>query len=196
MKLIKITGLFFGLSLLVACVTINIYFPAAQAEEAAERIVDDILGEKQPGDDKGAALEPRKEHQFIAGLLNFLIPTAAAAQPDFNVNTPGIRSLQAAMKKRNSSLTKHYSSGAIGFTRDALITLRDPSAVPLKERNRVKKLVAADNRDRNGLYQAIADANGHPEWEPEVRATFARTWAQKAAKGWWYQTTGGQWRQR
>ncbi len=36
--------LFSMLLTLTACVTINVYFPAAQAEAAAERIVDDILG--------------------------------------------------------------------------------------------------------------------------------------------------------
>ncbi|MCB1763817.1 MAG: DUF1318 domain-containing protein, partial [Gammaproteobacteria bacterium] len=39
-------------------------------------------------------------------------------------------------------------------------------------------------------------ANGHPEWESDVRATFARTWSQKAEKGWWYQPTPGNWKQR
>ena len=196
MKLLKLTLLLFSLTLLVACVTINIYFPAAQAEEAAERIVDDILGEKAPSDDKDARLEIRDEERFALALLNFLVPAAEAAQPDFNVNTPKIRSLQASMKKRNSSLSRYYGSGAIGFTKDALISLRAPSAVPLKERNRAKQLVSEDNRDRNALYQAIADANGHPEWEPQVRATFARTWADKAAKGWWYQDSKGRWKQK
>ena len=32
----------FGLMVLSACVTINIYFPAAAAEKAADRIIDEV----------------------------------------------------------------------------------------------------------------------------------------------------------
>lgn len=34
--------------LLAACVTINIYFPAAEAEKAADRIIDEVLQVKKP----------------------------------------------------------------------------------------------------------------------------------------------------
>ena len=80
--------------------------------------------------------------------------------------------------------------------RDALIALHDAGAIPLKERNKVKKLISAENKDRQALYKAIASANGHPEWEPDVRGTFARTWVAKAAKGSWYQKSNGGWKQK
>jgi hypothetical protein len=43
------------------------------------------------------------------------------------------------------------------------------------------------------MYREIARANGHPEWEEEIRATFAQRWVQKAAPGWWYQNQSGAW---
>lgn len=47
--------------LLAACVTINIYFPAAAAEKAADRIIDEVWQLKQNGDaargDKPAAAQ-------------------------------------------------------------------------------------------------------------------------------------------
>ena len=188
------------LFLFTACVTINIYFPAAQAEEAAERIVDDILGNKgvAPADpDKGAALEQSIFRYMASGVLDFLIPAAQAAdQPDFNVNTPEIRKLQASMKKRNKSLLPHYESGGIGFTSDALVGTHDSSSIPLRDRNKVKKLLAAENKDRESLYQAIANANGHPEWETDVRNTFAKKWVERASAGWWYQTSKKNWKQK
>jgi uncharacterized protein YdbL (DUF1318 family) len=141
-------------------------------------------------------LLPRTQRSLAGLVLDFLVPGAQAATPDFNVDTPKIRSIQASMKKRHQSLIPYYASGAIGYTKDALVGIRDASAIPLKERNRVKKLVAGDNSDRNALYQAIADANGHPEWEPEVRATFAEKWVQKAESGWWYQDSAGSWEQK
>lgn len=201
MKAFKTPVLLASLLLLAACVTINIYFPSAQAEEAAERIVDDILGtqkqDKNPIDeDKGARLEPAVEASFANQLLELIIPSAQAAQPNFNINTPGIRKLQASMKKRNNSLKRYYATGGIGFTKNALVSIHDASVIPLKERNKAKKLVSAENKDRNALYKAIAKANGHPEWEADVRTTFARTWVQKASAGWWYQTSKGKWKKR
>jgi hypothetical protein len=200
MKVARITGLFATLMLLAACVTINIYFPAAEADEAAEKIVKDILGKDEqpvpPAEDKGVMVPQRTERSFVGLALDFFIPSAQAATPDFNVDTPKIRGIQASMRKRHRSLTPYYASGAIGYSRNALLRIRDASAVPLKERNRMKKLVAADNKDRNALYKAIANANGHPEWEPEVRATFAKKWVQEAHSGWWYQDGSGNWKQK
>lgn len=201
MKVMKISGLFGLLLLLAACVTINIYFPAAQAEEAAERIVDDILGKpdsdtEKKADKKGAALQQPLYHQLANQALDFFIPSAQAAQPDFNASSPAVRKLQASMKKRNGALASHYKSGAVGFTRDAMIAIRDAGAISLKERNKVQGLVRAENKDRSDLYRAIAAANGHPEWEPEIRSTFARTWVDKASRGWWYQNAKGAWVQK
>ncbi|MES9935149.1 MAG: YdbL family protein [Sedimenticola sp.] len=201
--MIKLSTAVATLLILAACVTINIYFPAAQAEEAAEKIVDEILGEDaddksgEKADDNSASLgSDLQTYRIASAVVDFFIPQAQAAQPDFNVNTPAIRKLRASMKSRHRSLAPYYKSGAIGFTRDALVAVHKASAISLKDRNKVKKLVAAENRDRNALYQSIAEANGHPEWEPDVRAVFAKTWAREAGKGWWYQNTRGQWKQK
>ena len=40
------------------CITINIYFPAAAAEKAADRIIDDVLGGGKSGADAPAAPAP------------------------------------------------------------------------------------------------------------------------------------------
>ena len=190
-----------ALLLLTACVTINIYFPAAQAREAAEKIVDDILGDeaKPPvpaKDDQSMQFTPI--HQgYALNLLGWFIPTAEAASvPQFDADTPAIRKLQAAMKQRHSQLKPFYENGAIGFTQDALVGIRELSAVPLKQRGELKNLLEAENKDRNQLYQEIARANGHPEWEKDVRTTFSNTWISGAAKGWWYQNAKGTWVQK
>ncbi len=200
MRIFKFTGAVATLLLLAACVTINIYFPAAQAEEAAKEIVEDILDKANdsvtPSTDKGASLETQGSRSLGALILDAIIPTAQAAEPDFNVNTAGIRKIRASMKKRNKSLSAFYESGAVGFTKNALVAIRDQKAVPLKQRNTVNKLVSAENHDRENLYQSIADANGHPEWEPDVRAVFAKTWIREARKGWWYQNSKGKWQQK
>jgi uncharacterized protein YdbL (DUF1318 family) len=196
----KSTKLLFVATLLVltACVTINIYFPAVEAKEAAEKIVDDILGDEAPQqapgeDDQSMELRPIKQ-RYAMSLLDILIPPAeAAGMGKFSADTPAVRKLQATMKKRHGQLKAFYKSGAIGFTRDAQVGIRDLKVVPLKQRGQLKNLVSAENEDRNALYKEIARANGHPEWEKDVRETFAKTWIDNAAKGWWYQNAKGAW---
>jgi uncharacterized protein YdbL (DUF1318 family) len=188
--------------LVAACVTINVYFPAAAAEQAADKIIDDIWGPQgQPPakDDKRSALPKQAGGVLLAAadsVLNLLVPTAEAAQADLNVSTPAIRQLTQSMEERHARLKKYYDSGAVGLTRDGLVEVRDQNLVPLPERNSVRKLVADENADRANLYREIATANGHPEWEMDIRTTFAERWSSKAAAGWYYQDKDGNWKRK
>lgn len=186
---------------LSACVTINVYFPAAQAEQVADQITTRVLG----GDQAPAPALPDQQPQsnyvepgersFAAMLLDWIVPSAHAAQK-FTANTPEARKLEASMSARIGQLKPYFKSGAIGFTNNALVGIRDNNAIPLKERSRVRNAVDAENRDRNALYREIANANGHPEWEKDIRAQFSKSWVKAAPKGWWYQTAGGSWKQK
>ena len=189
---------------LTACVTINIYFPAAAAEEAARTIVRDVLKSEQSepaapptkeGERQSQRTQPNPLLVAFGVVLEQLIPQAQAAQADIDINTPAIRAIRSSMQSRQASLAPFYNSGAIGFDSNGSVAVRDLAAAPLKDRNRLKKLVADENADRSRLYKEIARANGHPEWEGDVRATFAKVWAQEALPGYWYQA-GGSWRQR
>lgn len=189
--------------LLVACVTVNIYFPAAAAEQAADQIIEDVWG-TQPEDSPPAAGPAQgwlhTTHQPLVSwnnsLLNLLIPSAQAQSANINIATPAINTLKNAMAARHNRLEAYYQSGAVGLTNDGLITVRDLNAVPLPERNLVNQLVAEENRDRTALYREIAKANNQPQWEPDIRATFARRWIDNARSGWWYQDGSGAWRQK
>ena len=117
------------------------------------------------------------------------------AEADLEINTPGVAAIQQSMQARHAQLAPLYGSGAVGIAANGLVTLRDAAAVPLAARQGVNALVAAENQDRNALYKEIARANGHPEWEAEIRSTFAQRWIQRAQPGWWVQAGGG-WRQK
>jgi uncharacterized protein YdbL (DUF1318 family) len=185
-----------------ACVTINVYFPAAAAEQAADQIIDKVTS----GADAAAAPAPpprtaidRAPILMLAGaVLERLVPAAHAQQSaDLDISSPEIRAITASMQARFAQLEKFFSSGAVGLTANGLIEIRDPNAAALAERALVKGLVAEDNRDRNALYAAIARANGHPEWESDIRGTFARRWVERGAQpGWFYQDGSGNWRQK
>ena len=199
MKILRLPVAMTLLLFLAACVTINVYFPAEAAEKAADRIIRDVYGE--PSLETETPMEPQSSIQSrewpSAGmvLLNWFV-TPAQAKADISVNTPAIQQLQASMEKRHKQLAPYYKSGAVGMTRDGEVTLRDQKLVPLKDRNAVKSLLSKENDDRSALYREIASANGHPEWEPEIRNTFAKRWVSNAPSGWWYMNTQGAWVQK
>jgi len=184
---------------LAACVTINVYFPAAAAERAAEEFVGDVLAEPRKD---GGLWDTRQVPGNTAWLavytvIDFLVPSAQAQQAEIDINTPQINAIKARMAERQrQSLAPLFDAGAIGFTADGLVTIRDRAAVPLSERRNIETLVADENRDRKAVYREIAVANGHPEWEGDIQDTFAREWVKNARPGWYYQDSGGAWRQK
>ena len=192
--------------LLSACVTINVYFPAAEAKEAAKVFVEKVINEAeaakpQGGADSGGGMAyraPRRGFQLASfdPLMLLGISTAYAQTPDFNIQTPAIAAIQSRMERRfDSQLRAHFDSGALGFTEDGLVVVRDAAALALKDRVPVNTAVADENRDRKAVYREIAVANGHPEWEGQIRSVFAKQWVDSARAGWWYQR-GGAWKQK
>ena len=181
---------------LVSCVTINIYFPAAAVEKAAEQIVDEIrsnngnqpeqpMPEKSPVDEKGGQQGFR---------IDFVRSADAAQKLDINVSTSTIRGLKKSMKKRFPKLVDVYQRGFIGEGTDGLLHLRQKDKLSLKKRARLTKLVAAENADRQALYEEIVRANRlGADAAPKVAAVFARTFRDKARKGWWIQDDDGNW---
>ena len=196
------------LCLLAACVTVNVYFPAAAAEQAADRIIDTVTS--QPGGAKSnettpaktppnSRLTPTGEQPVLlaaaGALLNLLIPAAEAqASPNLDVSDPQIRAVTASMQQRFGDLKKYFDAGVIGLTADGQVAVRDQNSIALADRAVVTRLVTEDNRDRATLYAELAKANKHPEWEPDIRRTFARRWVERGAQpGWYYQDAGGNW---
>ena len=178
-----------------ACVTINVYFPAAEAREAAREFVEDVIDDPanappDNGSDGGMAL------RFDPWMLLGIAPAHAQAQPDITIETPAIQALKAKMEARFADLRPHFTSGALGFTNDGLVVVRDAAKLDLRSRVSVNELVADDNRDRRAVYREIAVANGHPEWEAQIRSVFSQQWIASARSGWWYQTAGGSWQQK
>jgi len=187
------------LFVLAACVTINVYFPAAAAERAAEKFVDDVLGEPP---EEGSLFKPLDLNGHSAlyamvGLLDLLVDDAQAQQAEIEINTPQINAIKQRMAERQkTTLNSLFDAGAIGFGSDGLIFIRDRGAVSLSERRTLESVVADENRDRRAVYREIAIANGHPEWEQDIQDTFAKEWVRNARKGWFYQDSSGAWRQK
>ncbi|MEM7467961.1 MAG: DUF1318 domain-containing protein [Pseudomonadota bacterium] len=188
-----------------ACVTVNVYFPESAAQRAADIFIRDVYGDDAnaaPPNGTDAAAPPQSYqldqnwfYQSLAFMGDILIPPAAAQSPDINIQTPAINSLKNSMAGRHQKLKSGYANGAVGMASNGLLVLRDPKAVPLQQRNQIKQLIVQENKERNKLYGEVAKANGHPEWEKEIRAIFAQRWVGNAPAGWWFET-GGAWKQK
>jgi uncharacterized protein len=182
-----------------ACVTINVYFPEAAAERAADRIIDKVRGEPV---DSGASLSiptSLSEPVMVAAsrqFVTFFVADAnAQGNVDFDKPSPEKTALENSLANRFRQLKPFYDSGAIGMNDSGTIEIRDRNLVPLKDRNALLQLVNAQNKDWDALYTEIARVNGHPEWVDSIRRTFASRWVAKADSGWWYKEQGT-WKQK
>ncbi|WP_281839975.1 YdbL family protein [Cardiobacterium hominis] len=191
---------------IVSCVTVNIYFPAAAAEKAADQIILDVwhqqggaaeatkaattppAAKNSGAKNEHSALDPRR---IVVAALSAISGEAHAQNVDFNASSPQIEQIKARMASRFGELRPFLDSGAIGLTADGLIAVHDANAASLADRARMNQLVSAENKDRKALYQAIADANNQPSWAGQIQKTFAERWISQAQSGWWYQSGGG-----
>jgi uncharacterized protein len=189
--------------LVAACVTINVYFPAAAADKAADQFINDVTkgsGTTAPPTGRFVPAQYEEPNMLLAAtgrVLYALIPAAHAQDADLTVNTPAVARIKQSMAGRFGDLEKFFASGAVGLTKDGMIDVRDLNAVALPDRATVKRLVSEDNADRAQLYTEIAKANNHPEWEGDIKKSFARRWVATGAKpGWYYQDDSGAWKQK
>jgi uncharacterized protein YdbL (DUF1318 family) len=190
-----VAGLFAPAFFTMACVTVNIYFPAPEVREAAEKIVDETWGgATPPAPGKQSSLAGRL---LLAAACVVSPREAEAADVNVDVSTAAIRALKDGMKQRAAELKPQLASGSVGIGKDGLLVVRDAAALDLASKARVKRLVDAENKDREELYKEIASANNFgAERVADIRTIFAQTWKDKAEPGWWIQSAAGAWSQK
>ena len=91
--------------LMVSCVTVNIYFPAAAIQKAADQIVDDVRKAPEQKPEQNPDQKPEPSPDKSSGLLwlhmvGVGVSEAQAAAVDLNVSTPAIRALKASIANR------------------------------------------------------------------------------------------------
>ena len=177
-------SIFLALFFYSACVTVNIYFPAAAVERAADQIVKETWG--------GAADPAKNVTPPQSGIPNSpsqtlsfsLIGVAHAQEPDINVSNPAIRALKDSIKQRSEAIKPYMDRGNVGIAQDGLLAVRNTDGLSLKERAEITQWVHAENRDRESLYAEIAKANNiASESIPKIKSIFARSWIDQARAG-------------
>ena len=179
-----------------ACVTVNIYFPAAAIQKAADEIVDDVRGTKD-----GVPQPEQKKDDKRSGIIDsikYLVgPREAHAQINIEVSTPAIRSLKQAMKDNYPQLKNFYDKGAIGENNMGLLEQRDAGGLNLKEKADLNRVMGTENNNRAALYNEIMRANKlGSDSLPKIQRIFANSWRDKSQPGWWIQNDGGGWQKK
>src|SRR5262245_3274738 len=152
-----------GAAILAACVTINVYFPAAAVKELSNQIEDEVqkkAAEAKPaagaageGAAPGAAKPSpspaplRGEVQLFDALLRGAPAYAQAgevAAPE--VSSPAIRKIIDARAARAGALDQYKGQGVVGENNRALVEARNlESIADLKARADVQRLIKAEN---------------------------------------------------
>ncbi len=193
----KFSFLSFSMIIFIAsCVTVNIYFPAAAVQKAADEIVEDVRKMEQKEEQKP------EEKQNIKGLYDELKkfcwgPTEAHAQIDIDVSTPAIRALKDSMKQRFPLLKPFYDKGNIGESNMGLLETKELTGLNLKEKADLSRLIDQENKERRDLYTEIMKANKFgPDVLPQIQKIFANSWREKSQPGWWIQNDEGDWEKK
>jgi uncharacterized protein YdbL (DUF1318 family) len=180
-----------------ACVTVNIYFPAAAVERAADQIVKETWG--GPGEPTKEVPKPQSRSLFSPTRIVSVtfVGDAYAQEADINVSNPAIRALKESIRARSDAIKPFMDRGNVGIGRDGLLTNRSTDGLNLKERAEIKQLVDAENSDREALYAEIAKANGiAKENISKIKSIFAKSWIEQARPGWWIQDGQGNWQKK
>jgi len=156
-RIIKAASLI-AVFLIVSCVTVNIYFPAAEVQKAADKIVDDVR--TKGSEAVPETPPPQAPSSRLDVMSSFLVGTSQAfAQMNIDVSTPAIRGIKESIKGRFPQLKPFYDRGAIGENNSGLLEAKDTSILNLQERSQINRLIDQENRDRSALYREIAAAN-------------------------------------
>jgi hypothetical protein len=144
----------FVTSWIVACVTINIYFPAEKVESVAGEIVDDIRerrgGEEDPTKKEGSSSLRESVFAFFC--------SDAMAEEVTTVSNPTIRELKKKMKSRYAQMKPYYKKAMLKEGDNGYVSLGKTEELGLKEKRDLKNLVDAENENRKELYEEIAKA--------------------------------------
>jgi len=179
-----------GTAFVLACITVNIYFPEATVRQTAEEIVTDI---HQKAVQK-AGEEPIKKLSVRPQTASFSLVPAAYAQEETTVSNPAIRALKESIADHLASMMPSFAAGKLGLTNKGLVEIRDEGGLNLQAKAELRKLVKEDKADRMKLYEEVAKALKIEASQIErIQKIFAENWIKAAEAGWWIQQEDGAW---
>jgi uncharacterized protein YdbL (DUF1318 family) len=168
-----LTAMVFTMISLLACVTINIYFPAEKVESVAGDIVNEIRGKKPEQKENHS----KNDGAFLPEIRIALSLSSAWAEDVITVSNPTIRALKKKMKARFHELKPYYQKGALKERNNGYLSVEKAGDLNLKEKRDLNGLVEAENSDRKTLYKEVAKAlKIDPGQIDRIAGIFAKEW--------------------
>jgi hypothetical protein len=198
-----IAGILFLVLVSCAIITVNVYFPEKEVNEAYKELEKELM---TPG---GQKKEPTsKPEQKPEGSSKFEWISSAYAQEsrlsdriaEIVRKMPDVVNAYKEIGARIPEIDKLRDSGAVGEGNNGMLVVREEKLMPPD----AKGLVAMVNQNRrtiiNGMSKAIIRINRAPENEqnlkqvmPQATEQFAAIRRDSAKKGWWIQDQYGNW---
>jgi uncharacterized protein YdbL (DUF1318 family) len=178
--------------LVAACVTVNIYFPAAEVRRDAEQIVNEVYSdlEEENGAKNGPATE--QESSLLRYLVDVFGPATAHAQDVTATSNAAIRGLKQRISQNLQQVAPFLNNGNVGIDKNGYLVMRDNKGMAVSDVAKVKKLLGSDRGLRDQLYAEVARAR-KTEQVDKVREIFAEMWRGQARSGWFVQQNNGSW---
>jgi len=210
----------FACFLLAACavITVNVYFPEKAAKEAYKSLDEMLLkpGE-QPSGEKSPSVVPTEpkgqpQSRIFDELPTFsLVSAAYAADADADADAlaielssmPEVLNAYDEMSKRLPRLNALFNNGALGLTKQGLVTPRDKTKLTPQD----ESMLAAENQSRKTVVMSMAKAILKLQKQKESKAaldavlgkaaaTYAEIKREAAQPGWWVQLQNDRWVQK
>lgn len=212
MTLLTVTG--FAALLIIACVTINVYFPEAAIKDISEQIEEEVaLKAAEAAETAAAETQDESEMDAVpatgeseavpnsAGLFDLLLGVTPAYADEVSrpeITNPAIRRIIDSRAARLPGIRNFKNMGVIGEGKDALLVPRNLQTMKdLKQRAEVQRLIKDENRDREQLFKEIAAAKSVELSQlARIKETYAATLRGDARAGDWIQMPDGQWKQK
>jgi len=178
-KNLKTVWVLLFMFVLYSCVTVNIYFPAQEAQEKAKKIVNEIRGKID------------KKTSPTSLNFNIFIQNAYASNRALNITNAKIETVKRSMKTRFKKMIPYYKNGYLAELINGYVKIyKTPHS--LKDKMILKKLVSNENNDRKILYKEVAKAlNIQSSQIDKLQKIFAKQWQDTAPKGTYIQTKTG-----
>jgi len=208
MQSLKIYLFFIIVFFCSACVTINVYFPAAAAEKAANKVIDNVWGKQELSTNKDLettdAPSPEPEIEEVWGIpVDKSEPTPSSMNDSNESSAP-----------ESTSFLSHWLIYGLDFLippayAEANLDISTPAIRKIEARlkNRHKKLLPGYNNGAIGITNdaliTLRDSSEVPlksrrqvnRWIAD-EAIFANRWIERAKRGWWYQDKKGRWQRK
>jgi hypothetical protein len=189
-----------------AVITVNVYFPEKDVQEAYKALEKELMTTDQKGGEQKPGTKPEEKSKPESSIRFELVATAYAQEAgmaekiaELVKKMPDVVNAYKEMGARIADTDRLRDTGLVGEGKDGMLAIREKT-LSVGD----KKIMDMENENRktviNGMSKAIIRVNRVPENAenlkqvlPQATEQFAGIRRDAAKKGWWIQDANGNW---